>query len=233
MVAYTASSQSTRLNANELPPRSSPFRWSVARLFATSRLPQVSAFIPAIGYALLWSDEFGKWLASHGTLGDGILIRSIDAKLQLLWWGAVFMSAGWVLFLVRCPPVIQRHASSSEAAIAHLTAPNLFLLKAMAATITKRIGTYSGDMPTGTIVFGLDKKVIAEACSNVGDQGVYDPARVHQADVVLQIQYELDDHCRPASRTCSLGLLSFGAFLFLCPSADVFLRVLRKLVGFE
>ena len=87
------------MTASAPEPRTDPqklswFRWSIARSIANSRLPQVSAFIPAIGYALLWSDQFSDWLASKERLGDSFV--SLDARLQFLWWGALLMTVGWL-----------------------------------------------------------------------------------------------------------------------------------------
>lgn len=88
--------------------RISWLRWSVARSIANSRLPQTTALIPAIGYALLWSDDFSRWMGSRELLGEGLL--PVGVKLRLLWWGAIAMTLGWALYRWRCPSIIRRCA---------------------------------------------------------------------------------------------------------------------------
>ena len=77
----SGSSQFTGANmvASNIPPvrlRSwcirKGLRWSIISAFMKTRISQVSATIPFVGYALLWSEEIKKYLELQVALHGGL-----------------------------------------------------------------------------------------------------------------------------------------------------------------
>ena len=210
------------------------FRWSVARFIATSRLPQAAAFIPAIGYALIWSDDFSRWIGSKEKLGDGILISTLDARLQFLWWGAVFMTMGWLVYLLRCPKVVRRCGEPDDYVYEQLRLQNMANLGSIVQIVKDHAGNIDQTERRPLIYGQISPQELYRAINSVFAAGIhpFGTNGAHFFETIYKYHYHLTDNEQNWVRHVAVILLSLGAFLFLVPSADVFLRVLRKLLGF-
>lgn len=206
------------------------FRWSVARWIAHSRLPQASALIPAIGYALLWSDDFSDLLGSKTRLGESFL--SIDGRLQMLWWGAVLMTIGWVIFNSKCPVEIKRAGEPRDYVLEEFSLRNQRRIKYVAARVTQLMKRYSKH-ETDKIIFGLySPSQVHKACQDPSVRSdAFGNGETHPTELLLTINYHLIDHRNPGWSKASVIFLITGAVLFLLPSLDVSIRVLSRLIG--
>jgi hypothetical protein len=210
------------------------FRWSNARAIANSRLPQASAFIPAIGYAMLWSREFSEWIGSKEKLGDGILITSLDARLQLLWWGAIFMTIGWLIYLMFCPKIVRRCGDPEDYILKQVGMRNFSSLYQARTLAMEHLDTCAPSNWNTEIFKGITPGNLQQHCNDLTSRGrgIFEPEQGETVGMLLNYQYCHADHERLWHRVTAVTLLCLGGLLFLIPSADVFLRVLRKLVGF-
>ena len=138
-------------DAKPQPPRLSWIRWSYAKMIADSRLPQVAAFIPAIGYALLWSDPFRDLLGSQTLLGPSIVPPV--CKIRLLWWGAVLMTIGWFIYRFWCPTEVRRAGDSAEYVREQFLTPNTRRAWAAKERVGELIEPW-GDEEIGVVVYG-------------------------------------------------------------------------------
>lgn len=214
------------------PLRLSWFRWSNARGIANSRLPQVSAFIPTIGYAMLWSREFSEWIGSHEKLGDGMLIRSLDVRLQLLWWGALLMTAGWMIYLWKCPTLIKRCPEVDDYLLEQFQIRSTKFINQLSAKVADYFKDFH-PMETRKLFWGcVSPNQIYLATQRYPFSGgdAFQPEFADSAAVILLADYELTNHEKPTIRTVSVVMLAVGALMFLLPSFDVCLRVIRKLM---
>lgn len=205
-------------------------RWSLARFIAHSRLPQASAFIPAIGYALLWSDKFSDLLSSS-RLGDSFL--SLPLRLQLLWWGAVLMTGGWLVYLWKCPKEIRRCGEPDDYVLEQFQAPNAYRLdNARLRALALIEGYHPGD-GRPLVMGGFSPGEVTKASERIKGQtsSGFEPVVARHTALLFTLQYHAIDHERRAWRSLSVILLGGGAALFLTPSIDIAARVLRKLLS--
>lgn len=216
--------------------------WSRARWIANSKLPQASSAIPAIGYALIWSDTFTEWLKTHETLGVSIIPPwSVEGKLLCLWWGAIFMTAGMIIFAVWCPKEIRRSAEPDDYLLEQFQLRNLAHLNEIAKRcIEQLIYSTSQDSKNQLASFhpGEVRKFIW------GDVSPYDlnsavAALIHHPNPfdtrgatdttnILRSNFAILDSSEPPPRIASVALLYGGAALFLWPALNVVLQVFRN-----
>jgi hypothetical protein len=76
------------------------------------RISQAAAAIPLIGYALLWSEKLKEYFGLQEQLGDGWLTTT--DRLLAIYYGALILTAAWIIFVWRCPPFIRKHASAED-----------------------------------------------------------------------------------------------------------------------
>lgn len=209
--------------------RLSWFRWSIARFIANSRLPQASALIPAIGYALLWSDDFSKFLSSKERLGNSLL--SLDLRLQLLWWGAILMTTGWLVYIWKCPKEVRRCGEPDDYVLEQFRAPNAYRLENARTRADAQMHGYHPGSQEPLILGGHSPNEIYIASERIKGQtsSGFEPVTARFSALLFIVQYHAIDHERAAWRRACVSLLVVGAILFLIPSVDVSIRVLRRL----
>jgi hypothetical protein len=78
-----------------------------------SRISQAAAFIPLIGYALLWSEKFKEHLELHEALSGGMWFNTTE-RLLLIYLGAILLTMSWVLFSLFCPKIIKNNVSADD-----------------------------------------------------------------------------------------------------------------------
>jgi hypothetical protein len=210
--------------------RLSWLRWSVARFIANSRLPQASALIPAIGYALLWSDDFNKFLSSKERLGESLF--SLDCRLQLLWWGAILMTVAWLMYLWKCPKEIRRSGEPDDYVLEQFQAPNSYRLENARLRALSQMEGYHPADDRPLILGGHAPNDIYKASERVKGQtsSGFEPVVTRHTSLLFTIQFHAIDHERLWWRITTVLSLATGAVVFLLPSLDVFVRVLRRLL---
>jgi hypothetical protein len=206
-------------------------RWSVARRIAVSRLPQVSAFIPAIGYALLWSDYFSDLLGSEQRLGKNLL--PLEAKLQFLWWGASFMTAGWAIYSWHCPVEIKRAAEPRDYVIEEFSLRNQQRIEHVKARLATLLANFDNDDASKSIFATFAPSEVRKAWGNPELRRDAFGTASHSAETLLSVNYFLIDHEKTRWSLAAVILLYLGAVLFLIPSGEVFCRVLGLLLPFS
>ncbi len=203
-------------------------RWSVARFIAHSRLPQASAFIPTIGYAILWSQQFSELLKSDGPLGGSLLPPIL--RLHLLWWGAVLMTLGWGLYLWKCPNEIKRAGSPEDYVQEKFRVPSIDSVVIAQNRARKQVEGYH-PQEAGTLVLGGLKPIdVNRAINYLQNQldHAYEGSWSHFTILLFRLEYLLIDQQRPFARRLCVTLLGSGALLFLIPSLEVSARVVRS-----
>lgn len=211
------------------PPQISWIRWSNAKLIADSRLPQASAFIPAIGYALLWSDQFEDLLGSQRLLGPSLLPPIL--KIRLLWWGAVLMTIGWFIYRYCCPPQVRRTGNPEDYVREQFMIPDTRRALAAQRLVRNLVAPYSAS-ETSVKIYGHFPMALAETIQSVKDhtRWAYDAPNAASTGLLHEIEFHTVDHSRPIACGCSLALLCSGAGAFLIPSAEVTIRVLYTML---
>ncbi len=205
--------------------------WSFAHSFARSRLPQASALIPAIGYAVIWSDQFKTLLQSHELLGASWF--SLMARLQFLWWGAIMMTVGVGVYFVFCPQDIRQSGDARSLVRQLFQVPDGARMKVYRA---KAVELWSPHHPAE-----LRKFIYGEFSPNqlyLATEMLKDQERnfthrdnVSAADTVITAYFVALDHSRPIARRISNVAMAVGALLFLTPSLEVSWRVLKVLIS--
>jgi hypothetical protein len=69
------------------------------------------AFLPIIGYFILYTDTFRAFLSTHGL--DSGWILSVNQRLSLVYSGGVSLLAAYAVYRTTCPPMI-RESNSLE-----------------------------------------------------------------------------------------------------------------------
>jgi hypothetical protein len=193
-----------------------------------TRVSQVAASIPIIGYLLLWSERANEFLAPHIGLKP---LLTVQGRMLLIYIGAVFLTAAWLLFLARCPKEIRRHPTVEDY-VAELK-----------------------DIRTGTEIGSINKRVTSLCELNAATQKKswreetfcpvlktkYDPATImgiqaqpamSQDDVNLlaHANYYYSETLRPASLLWSAALCGIGGLFLLVPSGETAYLVIRHVM---
>ena len=199
--------------------------WSLARMVAVSRLPQSAALIPVVGYAILFSDAF-KSLLDKLWISGGVSLFSVEARLLCLWWGAVVMAAGWVIYHWCCPKEVQRNATYVDFALEQrqsVSALRLVEAREAAQGILKQF--HPGD--TSTMLFGLwspneiylaSSKFSGSLSQITSAPETYREMMGDDRDKLFALQYFVKNHSKPTQCFLTCSLLFGGAFIFLAPA---------------
>ena len=205
--------------------------WTKARFIANSRLPQASALIPIIGYALLWSDQLSS-LAVYSKLEPALWFSPIW-RLRLLYWGACSMTVGWLAYLTFCPKVIRRSAEPDDYVLEQLRFEDLAYIervRLIAASFLEKQNFHP--MDGRVLVFEkLSPAELHKSVNYLQNHGklTFTQHR-HLISSVLTLHYWLENTDRQSKCWFTLAFLAGGAFLFLLPSLEVFLMILRTTV---
>lgn len=203
------------------------WRWSRARTIANSRLPQVTALIPLIGYILLWSDEFSRLLSAQKTLGPSFL--PLLVRLQMLWWGGSLMAVGWLVYYCYCPIEVKRSGSAQDYVRDKFQAPNVADVQRADACAAKQVDGYHPHEESPLILGGVSPTTVRRArdyLRNNMERAFGTPLSTYTI-LLFELEYRVIDQSRSWACCFSSMLMAIGALLFLLPSAEVALRVVR------
>jgi len=225
----------SKLQPDPLPePRVEPdrlpfLRWSKARLIANSKLPQAAVLIPAVGYALLWGDELDK-LAAFTKLNPPLWFSPM-VRLQLLYFGAIFMTVGWFMYLWQCPKIIRRSAEVDDYVLEELRARDVYRFQKIRRAAENYLSKTNFHSNTNDpLIYGnFSPHGLQRAVGSTGANEVFSKdISASAAASLFAWHYFTIDRSRKNWCYVVLTFLGLGAFIFLLPSVEVFLMVLRK-----
>lgn len=204
--------------------------WSSARAIANSRLPQAATIIPIIGYALIWSDQLQDF-AYFKSLQPSLFLTPVQ-RLQCLYWGAIFMSIGWLLYSRHCPKIVRRANEPEDYVNEHMNLRNVALLertRKRAAAFLERHNYHP--MTSETLIFGsIQPDRLHKAANYMRHPGadVFSPSNTDFIATLLTLNYHLENIDNKLLCLMTLIFLVGGAITFLTPSIEVFFMVLRN-----
>ena len=190
--------------------------WVTSRTIAHSRLPQVAATISTLGYLILWSDRFDAFLTS-----SKLHISFATWRLHFIWWGALFLLIGLLIYWWRCPRPVKRAGSAEDYLALQFPLPDNYRLAKLKETVEKFVAQ-NQDKENDEIVLGSLTKHVLFKTANSG------LCQQTTADL-LRFDWEWANKQAALSRRSAAISMILGAFLFLMPSLDVTVRVLRLL----
>ena len=190
--------------------------WVTSRWIAHTRLPQVAATIPTLGYLILWSDRFEEFLTSAK-----LHISFATWRLQLIWWGALFLLIGLLIYWWRCPRPVKRASSAEDYLALQFLLPDNYRLSPFKKTVEQFVAQ-NKDKQNEEIVLGSLTKLALDRAAN---SGISDETK---ADL-LRFEWEWANKQRALSRYSAAMAMILGTLLFLTPSADVTIRVACRL----
>jgi hypothetical protein len=192
--------------------------WVTSRTIAHSRLPQVAATIPTLGYMILWSDRFEEYLTSaklHISFGTW--------RLQCIWWGALFLVIGLLIYWMRCPRPVKRAGSAEDYLALQFLLPDNYRLSQFKRTVEQFVALHNDKQNDEIVLGNLTKQALVKAAtSSLSDETKAD---------LLRFEWEQGNEQRALSRRSAATAMFLGTLLFLTPSADVTFRVACRLVA--
>lgn len=189
-----------------------------------TRLPQFATLIPALGYAVLWSDQFQGWIMKFTlAFGSGGLLSPLD-RITFLYFGSIVVLAGMLAFWAMCPRPL-RYGSRREYIRAAQETEDPKELKLAGEFVQshwkEELGSYQD-------VFGV-------SLDNLSASTAINGTLPNEAVPALAAYYEGTDITQPIRSGLTFILLAGGGLLFLVPSIEVFglaiLRLLGRLAG--
>ncbi|AXE63568.1 hypothetical protein BBF93_04550 [Hyphomonas sp. CACIAM 19H1] len=112
--------------------------WRASGLILRSPLVRIVAIIPAIGYAILYSDQLAEFLRDQQTLG-GDLLFDAQLRMHLLYLGAIFILIAWAIYAARCPETVKRFNRPADYVdeVLRLQTPSAMMLAASDALASR------------------------------------------------------------------------------------------------
>ncbi|QIG70401.1 hypothetical protein EVB88_017 [Rhizobium phage RHph_N28_2] len=215
-----------------------PIRWTFSSALARTKLPQVISLIPLLGYAVLWSDQFHDQIMRFETLAPSLWFSPTD-RIRCLYIGSLLVLGGVVLLFLFCPVQIRALKNSTEYADHTFRSVDVHELevayeKILSITTTAgpadRLPPFLGTVDAKQLATGLN---LISNPDHRRDTLQYQGNRQTMATAALQAHYSLLDRSRPFAAGATFILLFTGAIIFLLPSVEVFLMVVKQTVAFK
>jgi hypothetical protein len=190
----------------------------------------MTVFIPVIGYLILFNENVLHYLELSRSLFGNSAERvassgaaPVSPRLLFLYFGLCLISAGSVIFSVRCPPRMKVYGSPIELIEKELENLSLIELGAIATRLDP-------ESTMGARFTEYCSQLINLRYGTAG--GLPIPSQRDEeleADGLLAY-YNILNNGRPISRVTTALLFSIGLLLVSLPSIEVFLRVLVSLL---
>ena len=90
--------------------------WDRLRIIGNSRLVQLTAIMPIVGYLIIFNQHVVSALHLDNSLFGSITEEFLISRLRLLYFGLFFTGIGSLLFSLFCPPKIKQYADAVELA---------------------------------------------------------------------------------------------------------------------
>ncbi|MGO8422268.1 hypothetical protein ACC807_11075 [Rhizobium ruizarguesonis] len=213
-----------------------PIRWTFSSALARTKLPQVISLIPLLGYAVLWSDQFHAQIMQFETLAPSLWFSPTD-RIRCLYIGSLLVLGGVVLLFLFCPIQIRASKNSTEYAdhifqsvdVHELEVAHEKILSITTATAepAERLPPFLGRVDAKHLATGL---TLISNPDHRRDTLQWQGNRQSMAMAALQAHYLLLDRSRPLAAGATFILLFAGAIIFLLPSVEVFLMVVKQTV---
>lgn len=207
------------------------FRWSRVAQLMRLRISQAAAAIPFLGYALLWSEKLKESLALQAALGPGDgLWTDTSGRLWLLYLGSILLTLAWAIYLFRCPRVIKEYDFVDDYLSRQMQMNDVVTMRRV-LEIMKLCLTGDGRV-AGSIKFkdNVPDTLKAEIMPNALSSWISTPHDPEHKSGLFKSYYHLVDGSHPLWIKASLILFSLGSFIFLIPSLEIFLLVVRKMI---
>ena len=204
-------------------------RWSLVALFMRTRIAQVAAVIPLVGYALLWSQKASEYLALQEVLGSGLF--GVTWRLLLIYFGAHFLAAAWATYLIWCPPDIKRTPELEAYLSQEMQTHSRSKYDRLRGELAKRIVPDPGDPnlrcwertttpATLCEVFPAATVMVASKNNPNSDQ----------RSTVLEAFFLLSEGSNPVALLAAICFAAVGSLLVTLPSVEVFWLVATKVL---
>lgn len=213
-------------------------RWSIISAFMKTRISQVSATIPFVGYALLWSEEIKKYLELQVALHGGLWF-STTTRLLLVYFGAIFLALAWAIYGIWCPAVIKRMTDVSDYLLSELQTSNgveygrickLLALKRRIISAEPRQVEWMEALVSPNLTDEISLKKLDRALQRNS------PSQ-EERSLVLQAWYLSKEGEKFIGQIAAAGCIFLGMVLVTLPSLEVFCavvaRVLLPTLGFR
>ena len=207
-------------------------RWSFVNQLMRLRISQAAAAIPILGYALLWSQKLSEWLVLQEALGSngGIWFNVVD-RLMLLYVGSVLLTLSWLIYLFRCPSPIKESTSLDDFVIRNMQMHdditlgrirNILRMHVLPGEAGGQVFVYSPLVPATL----TDEYSAARLNNHLGIGFELEPNR----SAIYRCYYLFRDGEAPVFIALAAVLFVLGSFVFLLPSAEVFVMVATRLL---
>jgi hypothetical protein len=213
--------------------------WSMLRGIGSSRLVQVSAIMPFIGYLIIYSDVVR---ALYCNTWNDLIFQSDAAcqsgsgfsiRLHLLYLGFFVLGVGSIIFSMACPRVVKRYVDRSDYAIQEYSGTSEVNLRYMFEVISNHFPERAKQILTA---YGDGARYWEPARWRVDSkhEGEWNPEienNYRNAKVDVMRDYEWSDHARNrvAKWACCFAFV-IGLTFVSIPSAITLVRVLEIIV---
>ena len=92
-------------------------RWDTLRAIGNSRIVQLSALVPFIGYILLFGESTAHlfhMVGGHVTTGIGLWDRLLETTVYFLYFGLFAMGIGALAYQMFCPDIVKKYPDAES-----------------------------------------------------------------------------------------------------------------------
>jgi hypothetical protein len=204
-------------------------QWSTLRAFGNYPPTKMTVFIPVIGYLILFNENVLQYLGLSRRLFGYSPERAaaagaapVSPRLLFLYFGLCLISAGSIIFSVRCPPRMKAYGSPTELIEKEHENLSLIELRAIATRLdpTSTVGAQFTEYCSQLINHRYGNALVRPAPPQRDEE--------LEADGILTY-YNILNNGRPISRIATALLFLLGLVLVSVPTIEVFLRVVMSL----
>lgn len=187
--------------------------WVPIRGLGNSAIVKATVFVPAIGYLIILNRELAEWAILDPRFG--VPPEAYPWRLALLYYGLATISAGSLMYTLRCPDLVKRFESASD-----YVRSEVDFLKAYDEAYQERIRLSETPLksPDGP---GEWRELFPPEPSP--------PMSQHSMNVMLRKDWNIANSSRPLSRILCFSLFAGGMATLAIPTSDTFLRVTASL----
>ena len=210
-------------------------RWSIISSFMKTRIAQVAATIPLIGYALLWSEEIKKYLQLQSALGGGLWFAP-TSRLLLVYFGAILLTLAWAIYGIWCPPMIKRMTDVSDYLLSELQTSNRLEFKRIQVLVTAKRRVISetprkiewmADLAPLTLTEQISATALDKALHRLQTST---PSPIEDKSLVLQAWYLSNEGVKFPAQVAAIACVGIGTTFVMLPSIEVFCAVVLRIV---
>lgn len=209
--------------------------WPTAARLAQHPLTRSALLMLSVGYLVLWSDAFSELFRFQEQLSTYGFFKT-ETRLRLVYFGAISVVFGIVIFEYYCPFVCKHNKDKEEyfsniiqhhnitqlrEAIDRINIDRRFLIK---GSDTEELNLKGWMKP-----FYVNEKMISD--KPLSQAFVSHSKLRHSLSTLLFTHFKEVQVARFIRCALSIFLMLIGIFLVLIPSMEVFVLVLAKTIG--